>query len=126
MAQHSRTRDPEVWRPVVSFDGRYLNSHEVSNRHRVRSLDRMIHPRGGGMPYRIRGRMLSTLGGRVTLCVDGEQIPNAVVADLVRWAFGHDIPAPGTEKRVGKRAEKRAEKYPEIHPDLGPSMEGME
>jgi hypothetical protein len=43
----------EQWRPVVSYEGFY----EVSDRGRVRSLDRIIIRRDG-RPYHAQGRIL--------------------------------------------------------------------
>jgi len=52
--------DDEIWLPVVGFEDYY----EVSNRGRVRSLDRIVNRperlSGGGGPFRVRGRILST------------------------------------------------------------------
>ena len=50
-----QSTDPEIWRPVVGYEGLY----EVSDQGRVRSLDREVpHPRYGRQ--RIAGRLLST------------------------------------------------------------------
>ena len=46
---------PERWLPVVGFEGRY----EVSDRGRVRSLNRLVRTTGGMRTH--RGRILSTL-----------------------------------------------------------------
>ena len=75
----------EIWRSVVGYDGYY----EVSNRGRVRSLDRMV---GGinGRAHMVYGRELRALhrlsGGVVVLSVDGEKVKHRV-RDLVYRAF---------------------------------------
>jgi len=46
--------EPEIWRPVVGYEGKY----EVSNLGRVRSLDRLVPRQGFAGPFRMRGRML--------------------------------------------------------------------
>jgi len=48
--------DAEEWRPVVTFDGRYKDSHEVSNLGRVRSRNRLMM--NGGKLRRVAGRYL--------------------------------------------------------------------
>ena len=80
----------EHWRPIPGYEGWY----EVSNRGRVRSLDRVI-VRRNGMKYRAKGRILQP--GRykaswvttVTLACCGER-QQACIHLLVAAAFSED------------------------------------
>ena len=49
-----QSTEPEIWKPVVGYEGHY----EVSNLGRVRSLDRVVI-RSNGRRHRNRGRVLS-------------------------------------------------------------------
>ena len=78
----------EVWMPVVGFEGQY----EVSNRGRVRSLDRVITPASCkmnplGMSQLRRGKMLRpglSSNGYLTVSLGGKSFP---VQHLVAAAF---------------------------------------
>lgn len=81
----------EYWRPVVGYEGLY----EVSNKGRVRSLDRYIKDRNGNYTHFLKGRILSQATIRkgykqVQLSKDGTQTPKRVHR-LVAEAF---IPNP--------------------------------
>jgi hypothetical protein len=77
----------ERWRPLPDWSGWY----EVSDRGRVRSLDRIIYRRNG-VPYRARGRILTpqqhppSWVTTVTLSRAGHK-HNASVHLLVKEAF---------------------------------------
>ena len=86
----SRSNAAETWKPVVGFEGYY----EVSDRGRVRSVDRLVNRRGGTKSLR-RGRMLklsSYSNGylKVSLAKEGKQTYH-LVHRLVASAF---IPNP--------------------------------
>jgi hypothetical protein len=79
--------EAEVWRAIPEYDGWY----EVSDRGRVRSLDRTIIRRDG-RPYRAKGRVLRPQRHRpswvvtVTLARRGHTL-NQCVHKLVQAAF---------------------------------------
>jgi hypothetical protein len=81
---------PERWRAIPDYEGFY----EVSDRGRVRSLDRIIYRRNG-MRYRARGRILrpglhrNSWVQTVTLARAGHK-HQASVHKLVNAAFNHE------------------------------------
>jgi len=83
----STDTDPadELWRPVVGWEGYY----EVSDRHRVRTVARVII-RSNGHPQRIRGRIRRVrqrpYDRQVTLVRDGKYMTFRV-HPLVEAAF---------------------------------------
>lgn len=95
----------EGWLPVVGYEGLY----EVSDRGRVRSLDRIVK-RGSGT-VRLRGRVLKAgiqrssdghqTGGRiVTLCRDGKRRTRLVHQLVVEAAVGTAITPPKGSNRM--------------------------
>lgn len=81
----SSAQSREIWKAVPGFEGHY----EVSNRGRVRSLDRMIPSRWGG-EFLKKGRVLQGHNDngyrRVNLCKDGSPSQHQVHR-LVAAAF---------------------------------------
>lgn len=96
----------EEWRPVAGYESAY----EVSDRGRVRSLDRIAkHPRGGSQ--KVRGRMLAAYPswnhmGQVRLYADGWQ-RKVMVSTLVAEAFPH-LKEKVEESPRRQRAERPA------------------
>ena len=94
-------QEPEIWRPVVSYDGVFKDAYQVSNWGRVRSVDRWIkHWRVGKRLW--KGRILSQGNSgnylKVTLHYDGyKEYP--LIHQLVADAFPEicGLPFPGSE-----------------------------
>ncbi|CAJ5439400.1 HNH endonuclease family protein [Burkholderia pseudomallei] len=89
--------DSEIWKPVVGCEGLY----EVSNRGRIRSLDRYVRGKPGCRPPLMRGRILkqntTPKGYRfVLLVVDGKQKMTAIhvavaAAFIGPRPLGHEV-----------------------------------
>jgi NUMOD4 motif len=96
----------EAWLPVVGYEGLY----EVSDRHRVRSLRRVV-ARSNGSPYRVEPRVLRpymtgvTKVPTVSLMRPGQR-RRACVSVLNREAFGR-LPTRGAAGNPSKPARKR-------------------
>jgi hypothetical protein len=77
----------EQWRDIPQYEGFY----EVSDHHRVRSVDRVIY-RSNGMRYTAKGRVLRpALHGRWVRCVTlarAGHTENRCVHLMVRDVFG--------------------------------------
>lgn len=81
--------EPEIWRDVPGYEGLY----QVSDRGRVRSLDRTITAKRRSGPYQKRfpGKVLRTNKGiaqypGLTICKDGQRV-DIFVHELVLEAF---------------------------------------
>lgn len=88
MANH--TAPPETWRPVVGFEGCY----EVSDRGRVRSLDRAVMCKNGQYVRTLRGQLMKPHRGsstadhlRVGLTRDRRKFSGLLVHVLVLEAY---------------------------------------
>lgn len=82
------TEAGEIWRPVVGYEGAY----EVSDRHRVRSLERVVQKSNGAtQTIRPRVRRLWHRGRvrHVTLLRDG-RYQSFGIRGLVKAAFAPD------------------------------------
>jgi hypothetical protein len=89
---------PERWRAVVGYEG----SYEVSDRGRVRSLDRVVM-RSNGASLHIQGRLRRlTVGARgyptISCCRKGRKMRLRQVHEMVLAAFVGPCPA-GSETR---------------------------
>jgi DNA-binding XRE family transcriptional regulator len=107
-SEDSQMMKPEKWKPIVGFEGFY----EVSDRGRVRSLDRIcLHGRWGGTRL-WKGKMLALTPGKqtgyVNVCLSGGGKTRSTSAHvLVAEAF---IPNPSAlpvvnHKTPGKKAK---------------------
>lgn len=94
----------EEWRPVSGYEGIY----EISNRARVRSLDRVVRGRGG-CARRIKGRVLtqrvSERGYKVVLLYKDNQPKTFKIARGMALAFG--VIKPGEEVDHRDRGKTR-------------------
>lgn len=103
----ARSTKLEIWKPVVGYEGFY----EVSNRGRVRSLDRYV---GSGFGLRIsRGRVLASVRGagdylRINLCHPDNPRRQMPVHKVVLEAFRGPRPAGNQSRHLnGRRPDCR-------------------
>lgn len=100
--------DEETWRPVLGYEGEY----EVSNRGRVRSLDRNINYRNG-QSRRVKGKILTHTLNRgypsVTLWRNQSQVCKKIHR-LVSEAF---IENPSNKTQVNHKDGNKTNNYAE-------------